>query len=42
MDTKPDADPSKMLLLEQYKIFVKMADRNSERRGLTNKFISRS
>lgn len=38
MDTKPNADPSTMLLLEQYKIFVEMADRNSERRGLTNKF----
>ncbi len=38
MDTKPDAEPSTMLLLEQYKLFVEMADRNSERRGLTNKF----
>ncbi len=38
MDTKPDAEPSVMLLLEQYKLFVEMTDRNSERRGLTNRF----
>lgn len=38
MDAKPDAKPSATLLMEQYKLFVEMADRNSERRGLTNKF----
>lgn len=34
----PESQNSQMLLLEQYKLFVEMADRNSERRGTTNKF----
>lgn len=38
METKPDVEPSAVLLLEQYKLFVEMADRNSERRNLINKF----
>ena len=38
MDMRPNDVPSTMLLLEQYKLFVEMTDRNSERRGMTNKF----
>lgn len=38
MEAKPEADPTTILLLEQYKLYVEMADRNSERRGQTNKF----
>lgn len=38
MNSSPEYEPSQTLLLEQYKLFVEMADRNSERRGTTNKF----
>ncbi|NMB52222.1 MAG: hypothetical protein GX999_07835 [Bacteroidales bacterium] len=38
MNSSPEYEPSQTLLLEQYKLFVEMADRNSERRGATNKF----
>lgn len=38
MNSSPEYEPSQTLLLEQYKLFVEMADRNSERRGETNKF----
>lgn len=38
IDPIPESQNSQMLLLEQYKLFVEMADRNSGRRGTTNKF----
>ncbi|WP_199199881.1 hypothetical protein [Micromonospora sp. RP3T] len=35
----PDADDRRKVVLEQYKIYVEMADRVSARRGLTNTFF---
>ena len=34
-----DADPDRAIILEQYKIYVEMADRVSARRSLTNTFF---